>query len=476
MPSLEWLGKDKIKTHHLKLPLRALERVYSFDENGQFSADNGSENKLIHGDNLEALKALLPKYEGKIKCVYIDPPYNTGSQTWVYDDSLSCETFNRWLEGVIGKESDALSRHDKWLCMIYPRLQLLHQLLAEDGVLTVSIDENESANLRLLLEEIFGSDNNLGEIIWNKKNPKGDALGISCMHETILNFAKNKRVFTQIRGACMRDKTNAQKILAKAKALWTSSDVGTEAMGPDSPSEERLAHINKAFQLWLRQQPFSAGEKAYRRIDAQGRVYRLVSMAWPNKKKAPDNYFIPLVHPITHKTCPIPARGWRNPPQTMQALLEEGLIIFGKDDKTQPCRKYYLDENMKENTPSIYENADSDDALLAGMGLHFEYAKPLSVVRYILSNIHPTATLVLDAFAGSGTTGHAVLEMNKADGGSRKFILIEMQEYAESITAERLKRVITGYGEGKKAVEATGGDFAYYTLGQPCTKDDGQRE
>ena len=150
MPILNWIGKEKVANHHLDVPYRILNHKYSFDESGQQNKDNGSENKVIRGDNLEALKALLPQYEGKIKCIYIDPPYNTGNEKWVYNDNVNDAKIKKWLGDVVGKEGEDLSRHDKWLCMMYPRLKLLQRLLADDGAIFISIDDNEQALLRLI--------------------------------------------------------------------------------------------------------------------------------------------------------------------------------------------------------------------------------------------------------------------------------------------------------------------------------------
>lgn len=139
MPILQWIGKEKVVNHHLEVPCHVLSRTYSFDEEGQKAEDNGSENMVIHGDNLLALKSLLPKYEGRVKCIYIDPPYNTGNEGWVYNDAVNDPVIKRWLGEVVGKEGEDLSRHDKWLCMMYPRLRLLQRLLSDDGVIFISI-------------------------------------------------------------------------------------------------------------------------------------------------------------------------------------------------------------------------------------------------------------------------------------------------------------------------------------------------
>lgn len=191
MPTLEWIGKEKVINHHQEVPFRVLERQYSFDENGQTAEDNGSENMIIRGDNLEALKALLPRYEGLVKCIYIDPPYNTGNEGWVYNDNVNDPKIKKWLGEVVGKEGEDLTRHDKWLCMMYPRLKLLHKLLAEEGVIFISIDDNEQANLKLICDEIFGPQNFIAAFVWKsrakpsntgnaKYKPQNDAEYIFC--------------------------------------------------------------------------------------------------------------------------------------------------------------------------------------------------------------------------------------------------------------------------------------------------------
>jgi hypothetical protein len=164
MPTLDWIGKDKVINHHKDVPYKVLERKYSFDESGMHKEDIHSNNMIIHGDNLEALKSLLPQYEGKIKCIYIDPPYNTGNEGWIYNDNVNDPKIRKWLGEVVGKEGEDLSRHDKWLCMMYPRLVLLQKLLADDGAIFISIDDNEVYNLKLICDEIFSQSNFLGDV------------------------------------------------------------------------------------------------------------------------------------------------------------------------------------------------------------------------------------------------------------------------------------------------------------------------
>ena len=190
MPTLNWIGKDKVVNHHKEVPYRMLERKYSY-ENGQKSSNNDSENMIIHGENLEALKSLLPKYEGKVKCIYIDPPYNTGEEGWIYNDNLNDPKIKKWFGQVVGKEGEDLSRHDKWLCMMYPRLKLLCRLLADNGIIFISIDDNEYSNLKLICDEIFGSRNFITTFIWEKRVNRENRKVVSSRHDYILCYARN---------------------------------------------------------------------------------------------------------------------------------------------------------------------------------------------------------------------------------------------------------------------------------------------
>ena len=382
-------------------------------------------NFILEGDNLQSLYLLEKTHKGRIDVIYIDPPYNTGNnEDFKYDDDYV--------------EKEDSYRHSKWLSFMERRLLLAKTLLNINGVLIIHIDEHELENLALLADEIFNTNNKLGCITWNKLNPKGDSKGIAVMHEYILCYAKDKESFCKLNNALKRKKKNAISILSKAKTLYKNLDkklIPTDVLDvirpfnyPDNIINEfkvryDLNLINSEFQNWLKQQNFSDGEKAYKYIDEKGDVYRGVSMAWPNKKKAPNDYFIPLIHPITGKECPIPERGWRNSPARMQELLDNNEIIFGADETKQPERKYLLKEHLLENTPSIYESADSNDDLLKNFQVEFPYPKPVSIAKYLLTSIHPAPQIILDFFAGSGTTGQAVIELNKEDNGNRKFIL-----------------------------------------------------
>ena len=187
MASLNWIGKEAVVNHDKEVPFKLLKKVKTA------SVGDNSQNLIIHGDNLEALKALMPHYYGKIKCIYIDPPYNTGNEGWVYNDKVNSPKIKQWLGKVVGRESEDLTRHDKWLCMIYPRLKLLRDLLTEDGSIFVSIDDNEHCNLRLAMDDIFGEINFVTTIIWQKKyTQSNDAKYFSNTHDFIICYAKNK--------------------------------------------------------------------------------------------------------------------------------------------------------------------------------------------------------------------------------------------------------------------------------------------
>jgi adenine-specific DNA-methyltransferase len=362
-----------------------------------------SQNLVIEGDNLDVSKALASNYAGRIGLIYIDPPYNTGSD-FVYHDRFQSSA----------SSSKSANLHADWLNMMLPRLICARDLLAQDGVMVIHIDEHEVHMLALLLDEIFGEENVLGTIIWDKRNPKGDARGIAVQHESILVVARDAGAFHQQR-KLRRIKPNAQRMCEAAKAAM--------AAHPSVEAAER------AFREWLREQEdLSAGERAYHRIASDGRVYRLVSMAWPNKKRAPDSYFLPLVHPMTGLACPVPKRGWRNPPETMHKLLEKGLIEFGADHRVQPQRRYYLDENLEEAIPSIVPFGGSDDPVFRRWALPFEHPKPVALATQIVSWFARADDIVLDLFAGSATFAHATILANLADGGHRPFIAVQVPQ------------------------------------------------
>ncbi|HKZ85550.1 MAG TPA: site-specific DNA-methyltransferase [Anaerolineae bacterium] len=189
MPTLDWIGRSAVVEHHKQVPFRLLKCDPKLSH-----GDAESGNLLIQGDNLEALKALLPYYAGQVKCIYIDPPYNTGNENWIYNDNVNSAHMREWLGKVVGGEGEDLSRHDKWLCMMYPRFTLLWQLLSNEGVIFISIDDTEVSHLRLILDEIFGEKNFIANIVWQKKqSPQNDAINLSDMHDHILVYAKRAK-------------------------------------------------------------------------------------------------------------------------------------------------------------------------------------------------------------------------------------------------------------------------------------------
>ena len=447
MPTLDWIGKSKVVNHHLDVPYKTLKRQYSFDKDGTHQEDNGSENMIIHGDNLEALKSLLPQYEGRIKCIYIDPPYNTGNEKWVYNDNVNDPRIRKWLGEVVGAEGEDLSRHDKWLCMMYPRLKLLHRLLSDDGVIFISIDYHEQPFLRLILDEIFGSNNYVSEIACvNKPSGRSDDKYIATAHESIIIYHKS--------------------------AIFE--------MGGFAPEEKII--------------------KRYTKTDSNGRLYReedLRKRGSHDERIDRPNLFYPFFYReddgdliVGNNDDSTPQGYIRIVPMKSQTV--EGTWRWGHETalelKTYIHPRYmpnkgqwsifewqYLDERGDVKPTSVWDYKDVNsergtEVFSKFLGFNksdFQNPKPVGTIERVIKIATDKNSIILDSFAGSGTTAHAVLNMNRQDGGNRRFILIEMMDYADTITAERVKRVINGYGEGKKAVDGTGGSFSFYELGEP---------
>lgn len=436
MPSLHWIGKEKVINHHHDVPYRVLEQQYTFtaDQSETPATEtpgNSSNNLIIHGDNLEALKALLPQYEGKIKCIYIDPPYNTGNEGWVYNDNVNDPKIKKWLGQVVGKESEDLSRHDKWLCMMYPRMVLLHKLLAQNGAIFSSIDHNEHSNLKLIMDEIFGTSNFITDILWQKKyTVANDHKTIAPMHEYILVYQKSN---SWQRNLLPRSEANdTQYKFEDNKGIFRSSDYTCNKTADERP-----------------------------------------------------NLYYAITHPYTgEEVWPKRTRVWSYSREEHERHLREELIYWGKDGKGKvPSFKRYKSQlknadGVVPNTWWPFEFAGHTDSakkefktIFSGDDVagRFDTPKPSTLIERILQLGSNPGDIILDSFAGSGTTAHAVLNLNKQDGGNRRFILIEMEEYAEKITAERVRRVMNGYS----GQEGTGGDFNYCTLGERLFDDSG---
>lgn len=406
---LDWPGKREsllASNAPIAKTLRpARDESVNFDE---------TENLFIEGDNLEALKLLQESYLGKVKMIYIDPPYNTGND-FVYNDDFA-EDIDEYLVQSLQKDEEGNrlvanpeSRgryHSDWLSMMHSRLRLARNLLTDEGLIMIHIDEHEYVNLEKLLSEVFGEDNNLGTIVWDKRNPKGRVAGVAQQHEYISVFCKKKEFFSTT--PFLRKKENGSDILRKANNLIEKHGITKEARS------KLREWINKNNNL-------TGGEKAYCYLDADGNVFRPVSMAAPDR---PENRsHRKLIHPITKKECPVPEKGWRYTDKAMDVLLNENKIVFGVDETTQPQRKYLLKDNLLEAVSSLIYYGGSDIS-----NVYFDTPKPIYVAKKLLEAVLIENGIVMDFFAGSSTTAHAVMQLNAEDGGNRKFIMVQLPE------------------------------------------------
>ncbi len=436
MPKLDWIGKNAVVRHHLDVPYRLLHC------NGRLSAgDSDSDNLLVQGDNLEALRTLLPYYAGKVKCIYIDPPYNTGKKGWKYNDKVNSPKIKKWLKKVVGE--DDLCRHDKWLCMMYPRLRLLREFLSKDGVVFVSIDDNEHHHLRMLMDEIFGSNNIVAQISWQGMDTtKSDVTHFSKNCEYILCYAKDKEILS-------------------------------------------IAGVQKTAEL----------RKKYKNRDNDPRGDYLLTPL--HAKSGKDESIYTFVFPNGQEWTPPKGRYPLHSEDVLQELIKDGRIYLGPDGENVPQKKTFWNETSDTMPPPTFwtddkfssfwaykqfgstRNANAELREIIGRGM-FDNPKPTMLIRAILKIIDDENALIMDSFAGSGTTAHAVLQQNKEDGGNRKFILVEMEkEISENITAKRIQKAIEGYEyeklvkkekvkeEVKEIVVPLGGGFRFCTLGSP---------
>ena len=462
MPVLNFKGKSSVYSHHLGAPFRSLEidkKKSLPPSTGQDAGLGGSasnakgspgldDNLIIQGDNLHALKALLPIYAGKVKCVYIDPPYNTGNEGWKYNDKVNSPVIKEWLKQS-GIGSDDLERHDKWLCMMWPRLHLLQELLSDDGVIFVSIDDNEQFRLAAIMEEIFGEENCIAQIT-AQTNPRGRSLrqDIARTHEYILAFSKNI------------EKAKLKEIPKKEKTLLE-----------------------------------------YKRKDKKGtyRLMRLMNGAiqFFNRKTRPNLFFPLYINPENGQAAlsrskeycvevfPVSSSGaegcWT---WSKDKIRENPSMLFGEKKKTGAWRVYrkdYLPENgqatTKERSVWLDKNINHEmgKEILSSLFQKnvFDYPKSPELIKKCIRLVSDKDSVILDSFAGSGTTAHAVLDLNKEDGGRRKFILVECEDYADGITAERVRRVIKGVPKAKdeRLKGGLGGSFTYCSLGEEINEE-----
>jgi adenine-specific DNA-methyltransferase len=466
MPKLIWIGKEAVVNHHREVPFHLLKN------NDELSVgDPGSGNLLVQGDNLIALKALLPYYAKQVKCIYIDPPYNTGNENWVYNDNVNSPEIKAWLGRAVGKEAEDLSRHDKWLCMMYPRLALLREFLRDDGAIFISIDDNEYANLCLLIREIFGAQNDIATLVW-EKGKKGDSKLVSVTHEYIVLFARNKGYLTSNKIKWRKRKAGVDAVLQYYADLCVS-------LGNNHTA------IRKAMMSWYRSLDKKDPRKAHKHYswsDDRG-LYFAADFAGPDDgRESRPRYDI--IHPTTGKPCAKPSTGWRWEEETTQLALAEipPRIHFGKDETTIPNRKSYLFEVDQEPMMSVFYK-DGRAATLEVEGIlgagAFPFPKDSDLLAELIGVVTEDDDIVLDSFAGSGTTGHAVAKLNQSDGGHRKFILVEMDTgVCQTKTRTRLKKAVEGYTytpkKGKpSSVSPLGGGFRFCELGEPLFDERG---
>ncbi|MCZ8063933.1 site-specific DNA-methyltransferase [Silanimonas sp.] len=429
MPTLNWIGKDAVVKHHKDVPFRLLEPVSALSV-----GDVDSGNLIVQGDNLLALKALLPRYAGQVKCIYIDPPYNTGNEGWVYNDNVNSPEIRRWLGEVVGKEGETLDRHDRWLCMMYPRLMLLKQFLREDGAIFVSIDDNEAPNLRLLMDEVFGARNFVTALIWRKvDSPNDNKVSLTPDHEYVLAYAANKP------------------------------------------------------KLSLSQMSAPGIVEAYGQVDDAGRRYRdrLLKKNGRNslRRDRPTMYF-PLTAPDGSTVYPTHDNGedarWAMGQDGVARHIEANTLIWKQRQRQgspvwEPYTREFAPDDPRRPYPSLWADLPTmrqAKAFLRGVFNTtdlFDTPKPVELIERILRMMNDRNAIVLDSFAGSGTTGHAVLKLNAEDGGSRRFLMVEMDDsIARDVTAARVSKVASGYSPNEgEAVSGLGGGFQFCTLGKP---------
>ena len=421
MPSLQFKGKVFVENHHLAVPFHELRPIRSKGLSKKVSLHD---NLIVKGDNLAALKALLPIYHSKIKCIYIDPPYNTGNEGWIYNDKVNSPMMQDWLGNVVDRED--LTRHDKWCCMMLPRLKLLRELLRDDGVIFVSIDDNECHHLRLLMDDVFGEENFFATLTRRAMHTvRNSSKGFNLNADYVLVYAKSKEWFDSHSDRYIRHITDKS-----AKYTLDDNDgKGTYKLDP--------LHARNPYQTYI-----------YKFLN--GVVWSAPAGSYPR-----------------YSQC------------KLREMDESGRIVFGGKE---PKAKRYLKDVQEGQPPDavlvpelVGFNKDGTSELqeIFGKGGVFLQPKPTKLIIFLLKILRAPDAIVLDSFAGSGTTAHAVLALNKADGGSRRFVLIECEDYAESITAERVRRVIKGVKSAKdKDLKAGfGGTFSYFDLGKPMRQE-----
>ena len=423
---LQFKGQVFVENHHLVVPFHELKPVRSKGTSPRASLHD---NLIVEGDNLAALKALLPVYHGKVKCIYIDPPYNTGNEGWAYNDRVNSPMMQEWFGKVVDR--DDLTRHDKWCCMMLPRLTLLRELLSDDGAIFVSIDDNEVHRLRFLMDEVFGEENFVATIVWHKMDsPKNMAIHFSDDHDYVLAYARDGEQW-------------------RSKSLPRSPKMTRRYKNPDNDPRG----------------PWLLSDLAARNYYAQGRY---------------------AITTPTGRTIEGPPAGsyWRVSKEKFRELEKDGRIWYGKSGNNRPGIKRFLSEVRTGVVPQTYwswkdagstRNAKQELSKVMNLGPSqdiFVTPKPAALVKRILQIATDKDSIVLDSFAGSGTTAHAVLALNKEDGGNRRFVLVECEDYVDALTAERVRRVAKGVSgaKDKRLAAGLGGTFSFFKVGRPMRR------
>jgi adenine-specific DNA-methyltransferase len=416
------------------------------DIKDKFINSNGDNHLLIEGDNFHSLRSLLYTHKNKIDVIYIDPPYNTNNGEFIYHDKFSDKA-----KSINGEDP---FRHSKWLSFIHKRIFLAHKLLSSEGVIFISIDENEFAQLKLLVDGVFGEDNFLENLIWIKNSTKNNSKTFSTNHEYILVYAKNKELVMKKFNGFKMEKPGLKEVM-KIRDNFLKEE-HHKFLSPEKELERRLKFFysnNKELK----------GISHYKLVDSNFNVYQ------------PDNLSAPggggptydILHPITKKPCKNSLGGWRYSESKMKELILQNKIHFGKDETNTPRYKRFLFDVQNDIFKSIITNSsDGSKELQEILGSKkFDYPKPISLIKELLSITTDKNSIVLDFFAGSGTTGQAVLELNREDNGNRQFILCTNNEnnICQDVTYERLKSVINGYITSKdKNIEGIPGSLKYY--------------
>lgn len=434
MPTINFKGKNFVANHHLGVPHHELIPVpeHSITKEGRCSLHD---NLIVHGDNLLALKALLPTYAGKVDVIYIDPPYNTGIESWIYNDNVNSPMIQEWLGKTVDTED--LTRHDKWLCMMMPRLKLLAELLSEDGTIFMSCDDNELANLKVLCDEIFGEENFIEVFSWKKTlSPSNLSNKTKKSLEYIICYEKNRnsKRFTGLvktsdaDNPLIKKNNNISKLVFKSSACFCTSteDVTLQPGKYGTKENEVILHNVVRYQngiflddLILESNFVWSQEYLDNEIEGGTKII------FKKLKSLAPRYDKPYYKP-----------------EVPRNLIDEEDYVGTTEDG----------------------GAELKDLKLNGV---IDYPKPVDTIKYIVSMVANKDSIILDSFAGSGTTAHAVLELNKEDGGNRKFILVETEDYANTLTAERVRRVMRGVPESKSFQEPLGGTFSFFRLGEP---------